>query len=1832
MRHVVSVIGSVLLIATPAAAQLFDWNNANGGSFSTAGNWTPAGPPGSSGQARFNLPNTYTVTFGGNVSNATVTVGQGNVTWSLGGFTYNVTGGPDAIASGLTPTSLRIQNGTVNTFGLSVADAVGSTATLTVDSGATLSTGSPNFFIGSANATGTVVVQNGGQLTTGQSYVGANANSSGSLAVNGPSSKWTIADFLRIGDAGNGSVTVASGGIVNAQGVTLAAQTGSSGILTVTGPASSLSAAGNLFVGLSAAASLNVLAGGTVTAPGMTMGEFVGSQAAATVSGVGSTLTVSGTALIGGLTAAQPAPASLVIGPGATVNFNGTTTLQSTAIININGGTLNLNTLNQQPGAALNWSAGTIRFANGSSFTPAVISQLLPGPTTVGPGQTLAATAGTFALPSATVVTGGGAINAFDLTTSSALTVNAQSAVSATDMVTLNSGAVTQVSDLGTLAATNGVTNNGLLQLNGPAAAVNGFVANNFGVIQGTGRLNNGLSNGTGGTIRARAGDYIVVDGVGPTNLGNIELSGGTIEFTKTLSNLGSGFISGRGEFRGSTANLGGTGLTNSGVMAFSGGTTDIRGDVQNNAGGHIVIGGGGVLTFYDDVVHNGAEIRTDGGSRTVFFGSQSGAGPFTGTGVVEYGGDLRPGNSPANVSYEGDVQLDPSSRLVMELGGTTPGSQYDRLTVQGTITLSGALEVDLINHFVPVLGESFMLIDNQGAGPLVGTFTGLAEGGLFTAGGVMFSADYHGGDGNDFVITAIPEPGTFALCGLAAAGWVAFWRRRWAAPMLIVPLLVGPATANDVTWSGTAVSPGAWSAGSNWVGGVVPVSNDNITFVNSTQNAATNNIQSNFQLNFLTFGASITSFTVNGSSLNASDSFIDMESNGSVAINNQVTMTSGQFNGAIITGGGTGTLTFNNTITGPNSLSIGDNFANTPAPITVALGSSGNTFTSAAITYGATLKLTVNSALSTGATVSIGSACKLDIGTTSNTLATAAGAITLSDGATFKVGASTNANFYMNGLNFAGGTLTDAGLSSGMTFHLTGGEIDVFAGASSPAIITLANNGKFVNDSGAPLTINVESDFGGLGLDVAARLSGSGNNSKFVKFGSGTLRLLSQSNTADLTMQQGRVRFDSVSAFTSGTMTFDEGTLGYYGVTASTLKSMATTQLGGTIEIGSANTTLTLNGAITGPGGITTTGPGTLVFGVPMSYAGPTTVSAGILRVAAANALSPTAGLNVNANAAFDQNGQTLTLSGLTIAAGGAMTMNGGALSVGMASLGGPLNGPGTLNLSGAATVSAANALYGPVAVTMTPGGSLTTGAFPVGIGSLASVLGGTITISAGGSLIVGLDNSSTSFAGTIQGPGPLTKVGSGVLTLTGSSTLTGGITVNAGYIAFAGDSSLGPVGSAVVVNPAGIIYPTGSLSTTLTYSLNGGTLLAPPGVTLTLNGATINGGFLRGNGALAATGGAAINGATSFASTTINQTGAASYLNFTNGGSLNIAAQVSQCTMNGLFNRGGGQIAVGDTAIVNVVDFESAGTLTVVPSTIQQTTLITNIGASPMYFDGGSRTFVGTPATAGSGTNPSFLAGIDLNGQNAVVAGGLFVNNGYVEDSSNNFQGTATIVADFGSLVKGAGYFQNTVKTINGGKFQAGNSPGKATFGSFVLGPGGVSNYVFAIDDATGAAGPSPDAAGHVSGWGVVKSFGGLTGGASGDLIWTATPTDKLTFAIETLVNPTTVGTDVAGQMGHFDPMRSYSWPAVEWTGAYAGPTDAATLNASTAFDTTGFLNSVAGTFGWQFDGADHMLSLTYTPAAVPEPGTLSFVAAALLPVFTCIKRRRAARPSPR
>ncbi len=486
----------------------------------------------------------------------------------------------------------------------------------------------------------------------------------------------------------------------------------------------------------------------------------------------------------------------------------------------------------------------------------------------------------------------------------------------------------------------------------------------------------------------------------------------------------------------------------------------------------------------------------------------------------------------------------------------------------------------------------------------------------------------------------------------------------------------------------------------------------------------------------------------------------------------------------------------------------------------------------------------------------------------------------------------------------------------------------------------------------------------------------------------------------------------------------------------------------------------------------------------------------------------------------------------------------------------------------------------------------------------------------------------AGVTLSGLISGAGSLTYSGTGTLTLASGNTYSGGTNVLSGTISVPTDSALGT--GTVTGSTLGTLSFTGTTATTKSFAMNGGTITVASGQTVTFNGSQVTGATLDGSGTFA-TNAAIVDSGNSTASVAIASNSAKDqFVHFTNNGALTFAAGLNPSVstaisnLNGFINQGSGAVTIGAGSAINAANFQSYGTLTVVPNTTSAPTVFTNTGTATLGFNGGSRTFIGTSATADP-TGQNIVDYVDLHGQNAIVTDGLFVNNGGVFDTVG--AGTHTIIADFGSLVKGAGFYQNTVKTQNGGKFQTGNSPGSATFGNFVFGPGGVSNYIFAIDDATGTAGPSPGSSGLVSGWGLIKAVqvSLATGTTSGNFTWTATPTNPLSVAIDTLVNPTMVGTDVAGPMADFDPTQAYSWTAAHWTGNYAGPTDVATLDADTSFNTTGFANPIAGTFGWSLDPADQTLSLVYTPSAVPEPGSLALMGAAAIAASWRLRRRR-------
>lgn len=211
--------------------------------------------------------------------------------------------------------------------------------------------------------------------------------------------------------------------------------------------------------------------------------------------------------------------------------------------------------------------------------------------------------------------------------------------------------------------------------------------------------------NNYGGTVRLSAGQALSASTFSVYNAGTVLLNpASTTTGVAELSAQGiftndiNGVINARNALISS-----GQGLTNAGGIAFTGGSSDVLGKVTNAATGNLTITAGASVVFSDDVVQNGTFVIRRLGTVTssaVFLGAFTGAGGFTGGGTAYIEGDLAPGNSPAAVNYGGDVALGPTARTIIELGGTTPGLEYDRLVVTGEFALAGTLDLRFIDGF----------------------------------------------------------------------------------------------------------------------------------------------------------------------------------------------------------------------------------------------------------------------------------------------------------------------------------------------------------------------------------------------------------------------------------------------------------------------------------------------------------------------------------------------------------------------------------------------------------------------------------------------------------------------------------------------------------------------------------------------------------------------------------------------------------------------------------------------------------------------------------------------------------------------------------------------------------------------------------------------------------------------------------------------------------------------------------------------------------------------------------------------------------------------------
>ena len=157
--------------------------------------------------------------------------------------------------------------------------------------------------------------------------------------------------------------------------------------------------------------------------------------------------------------------------------------------------------------------------------------------------------------------------------------------------------------------------------------------------------------------------------------------------------------------------------------------------------------------TLQVDGAINSAGVRLVSGGGTL-----DGSGTINAPVTVNSGGTLQPGDNPGILTAD-SVALSTGSNYDVALGGSMPGTQYDQLKVSGDVNLgNGNLQVTLASGYRPAVGTQFEIVNNTGPNAVTNTFAGLPEGSTFSVNDTEFSITYKGGDGNDVVLTVVPQ------------------------------------------------------------------------------------------------------------------------------------------------------------------------------------------------------------------------------------------------------------------------------------------------------------------------------------------------------------------------------------------------------------------------------------------------------------------------------------------------------------------------------------------------------------------------------------------------------------------------------------------------------------------------------------------------------------------------------------------------------------------------------------------------------------------------------------------------------------------------------------------------------------------------------------------------------------------------------------------------------------------------------------------------------------------------------------------------------------------
>lgn len=532
----------------------------------------------------------------------------------------------------------------------------------------------------------------------------------------------------------------------------------------------------------------------------------------------------------------------------------------------------------------------------------------------------------------------------------------------------------------------------------------------------------------------------------------------------------------------------------------------------------------------------------------------------------------------------------------------------------------------------------------------------------------------------------------------------------------------------------------------------------------------------------------------------------------------------------------------------------------------------------------------------------------------------------------------------------------------------------------------------------------------------------------------------------------------------------------------------------GNSLTIAGAGNTTISTGVISGTGGLTKSGIGTLTLGAASTYGGATILSGGTLRLlTVTNALPTTTGLTLSGTATLIVDGAQ-TLSGAygdtatnTLNGSAVLTFNSGAITInsliaGSAGFGISQTGTGTISLTNASSTSLGtlNVTAATASTSTIDIGSNTFAASGITLGGLAATsapviagsggtlnLGGNVTYTATNNPLGGLisvanlnlqgaqrtftvGDSTTAAAdltiSSILSNGSLTKAGAGTLVLSGTNTYTGLTTISAGTL------QLGIGGTVGSLDPTGGIANSGTLtlnrSNTITQSTGFGNISGTGSVIM--NG----GGTLVLDGTNTYTGNTTVNAST--LNLTGSWTGSASTSALKYGDSAGISIVNLSGTYSGFIMTGAN--AVGSVAVMN----QTAGTVTIVPTNGTDTQWVAKTGYGYLNITGGNFNtgrfdvnapggsavgvlYVGGTGTLTQNTGDYFIIAYAGLAQMTVGPGGSFIR---TSGASNNFQITMQNANSSGTL------------NIAGGTVNTGPAKG-ITFGFSSPGTG-ISGFV--------------------------------------------------------------------------------------------------------------------------------------------------------------------------